>query len=167
MAYPVIDQPMYEPLRDLGADYFLPRADLIPSNTVTLLETNQRFIEAYLAGVNHEFARELLWREYPTDQRGTPFRQFWDARCALNVDGLPESEFREQCATSLRCTDGFPESPLGGARQPAKDRRARPARARRGCSSATRPRSSTPTARSGRPAGRHPGQHQGAPARDR
>jgi hypothetical protein len=28
--------------------------------------------------VNHEFARELLWREYPTDSRGTPFRQFWD-----------------------------------------------------------------------------------------
>jgi hypothetical protein len=25
-------------------------------------------------------ARELLWREYPTDQRGTPFRQFWDVR---------------------------------------------------------------------------------------
>ena len=31
-----------------------------------------------MAGVNHEFARELLWREYPTDCRGSPFRQFWD-----------------------------------------------------------------------------------------
>jgi len=28
--------------------------------------------------VTHEFARELLWREYPTDSRGSPFRQFWD-----------------------------------------------------------------------------------------
>ncbi|WP_433380550.1 hypothetical protein [Streptosporangium sp. CA-115845] len=80
MAYPVIDQPMYEPLRDLGADLFLPNANLIAPNTVTLLETDQRFIESYLVGANHEFARELLWREYPTDQRGSTFRQFWDVR---------------------------------------------------------------------------------------
>ena len=31
-----------------------------------------------MVGLNHEFARELLWREYPTDQRGSYFRQFWD-----------------------------------------------------------------------------------------
>ena len=42
------------------------------------LETNPRFIESYMVGLNHEMARELLWREYPTDQRGTCFRQFWD-----------------------------------------------------------------------------------------
>jgi len=24
--------------------------------------------------------RELLWREYPTDQRGSYFRQFWDVK---------------------------------------------------------------------------------------
>ncbi len=40
----------------------------------TLLRTNNRFIEAYLVGLNHEMGRELLWREYPTDQRGTYFR---------------------------------------------------------------------------------------------
>jgi hypothetical protein len=33
-----------------------------------------------MVGLNHEFARELLWREYPTDQRGSYFRQFWDVR---------------------------------------------------------------------------------------
>jgi hypothetical protein len=85
MAYPVIDQPMYEPLRELGTDMFLPNANVIAPNTVTLLETNQRFIESYLVGVNHEFARELLWREYPTDQRGSSFRQFWDVRGTLAV----------------------------------------------------------------------------------
>jgi hypothetical protein len=31
-----------------------------------------------MAGLSHEMARELLWNEYPTDQRGTYFRQFWD-----------------------------------------------------------------------------------------
>jgi hypothetical protein len=33
-----------------------------------------------MVGLNHEMSRELLWRGYPTDQRGTYFRQFWDVR---------------------------------------------------------------------------------------
>ena len=37
-----------------------------------------------MVGLNHEFARELLWREYPTDQRGSYFRQFWDVRGFLD-----------------------------------------------------------------------------------
>jgi hypothetical protein len=78
MAYPEIDVPMYKPLAAKSADYFVPNLDLIEQNTISLLEVNQPFIEAYMVGVNHEFARELLWREYPTDQRGSYFRQFWD-----------------------------------------------------------------------------------------
>jgi hypothetical protein len=78
MAYPVFDQPMYEPLKNISSELFLPNIHLIEPNTISLLETNQRFIEAYMVGLNHEFARELLWREYPTDQRGSYFRQFWD-----------------------------------------------------------------------------------------
>jgi hypothetical protein len=33
-----------------------------------------------LVGLNHEMGRALLWREYPTDQRGSYFRQFWDVK---------------------------------------------------------------------------------------
>jgi hypothetical protein len=78
MAYPVFDIPMYRPLAELSSELLIPNLNLIPNNSITLLETNQKFIEAYMVGLNHEFARELLWREYPTDQRGTYFRQFWD-----------------------------------------------------------------------------------------
>ena len=78
MAYPVFDIPMYKPLAELSAELLIPNVNLIENNSITLLETNQRFIEAYMVGLNHEFARELLWREYPTDQRGSYFRQFWD-----------------------------------------------------------------------------------------
>ena len=92
MAYPVIDLPMYRALLDLGVEVFVPNLGLIPPNTITLLETNQEFIEAYLVGLNHEMARELLWREYPTDQRGTPFRQFWDPRTALPRPGEQPAE---------------------------------------------------------------------------
>jgi hypothetical protein len=80
MAYPEFDVPMYEPLIKLDKDGFVPNLHLVEPDSVTLLETNQRFIESYMVGLNHEFARELLWREYPTDQRGSYFRQFWDVR---------------------------------------------------------------------------------------
>jgi len=81
MAAPDFPQPMYEPLRDLGQDWLLPGLEKVPSNSVSLLETNQaRFIEPYMLGLSHEMSRELLWNEYPTDQRGTYFRQFWDVR---------------------------------------------------------------------------------------
>ena len=33
-----------------------------------------------MVGLNHEMSRELLWNEFPTDQRGSYFRQFWNVR---------------------------------------------------------------------------------------
>ncbi len=78
MAYPKFDDPMFRNLKELSQEYILPNIDKVPINSITLLETNQAFIEAYMAGLNHEMSRELLWREFPTDQRGSYFRQFWD-----------------------------------------------------------------------------------------
>jgi hypothetical protein len=100
MAYPRFDLPMYRPLADISADLFLPNINLIEYNSITLLETHQEFIEAYMVGLNHEFARELLWREFPTDQRGSYFRQFWDVSTLLKTDvdahaGKTEEEIRE------------------------------------------------------------------------
>jgi hypothetical protein len=80
MAYPDFPDPMYEDLRDISSELFLPNLQLIPPNTISLLETNPPFIESYMVGLNHEFGRELLWREYPTDERGSYFRQFWDVK---------------------------------------------------------------------------------------
>lgn len=83
MAHPKIDKPMYEGLRDLRQEYLLPGLDKIPAETITLVRTNPRFIESFMVGLNHEFGRELIWREYPTDQRGTIFRQFWDVEARI------------------------------------------------------------------------------------
>jgi hypothetical protein len=77
-AYPELDIPMYKPLVKISSELFLPNINFISENTISLLETNQKFIESYMVGLNHEFSRELFWREYPTDQRGSYFRQFWD-----------------------------------------------------------------------------------------
>ncbi|MET8577382.1 hypothetical protein [Streptomyces sp. NPDC005012] len=80
LAPPSFDRPMAELLTGLGADHLLPGAENVPPETVTLLRANGPFIEAFLAGANHELGRELLWREFPTDRTATSFRHFWDAR---------------------------------------------------------------------------------------
>jgi hypothetical protein len=79
MAAPEFSQPMYDSLQEISQEWLIPGIENIPQNTISLLKPNQRFIESFLLGCCHEFAAELLWREYPTDQRGTYFRQFWNA----------------------------------------------------------------------------------------
>jgi hypothetical protein len=75
---PRFPQPMYAPLRDVSQDLMLPGLEAVPDDTVLGLKTNRRFIEAYMVGLNGEMGGELLWRGFPTDQRGTYFDQFWD-----------------------------------------------------------------------------------------
>jgi hypothetical protein len=84
MAYPRLNDPFYRMLARYDRNRLLPGVDEIPPDSVTLLETNPRFIAAFLAGVNHELNRELLWRRFPTDQRGTPARRFWDLAGGAN-----------------------------------------------------------------------------------
>lgn len=86
MAAPDFPFPMYKPLRDLSPELMIPNLNLIPRNTISLLMTNEKFVEAYMVGLNHEMGRELLWREFPTDQRGSYFRQFWDVSDFVNTD---------------------------------------------------------------------------------
>jgi len=77
MACPQFNDPMWQAVRDLGAGWLLPGLELVPPDTATLVRTNPSFVAAHLVGLNHEMMRELLWREYPTDQRGTAFHRFW------------------------------------------------------------------------------------------
>jgi hypothetical protein len=86
MAYPDIEEPMYKGLTNISSELLLPNLQLIPPNTISLLKTNQPFIESYMVGLNHEMGRELLWREYPTDERGSYFRQFWDVNGIIMPD---------------------------------------------------------------------------------
>ncbi len=96
MAYPKIDLPMYEPLKKISIELFLPNINLVAPNSITLIETNQKFVESYMVGLNHEFARKLLWRGYPTDQRGSYFRQFWDVRGVIDSEGLSGDPLKEK-----------------------------------------------------------------------
>jgi hypothetical protein len=96
MAHPQFRDPLFEPLRGLSQDHIIPNVSDLPRDSLTLMEPNARFIESFLAGANHAFAQELLWREYPTDRRGTYFKVFWDTRDALaapdrdDIEPLPD-----------------------------------------------------------------------------
>lgn len=114
MAHPVFPQPMYRALRDISSELLVPNLDLISNNTISLMETNQPFIEAYMVGLNHEMACELLWREFPTDQRGSYFRQFWDVADVVNRrPDRPAAEIEEALLDIKRLHTWTSSSALG------------------------------------------------------
>lgn len=114
MNYPEIDVPMYKPLTDISSELFLPNINLIEQNSITLLETHQKFIEAYMVGLNHEFSRELLWREYPTDMMGSYFRQFWDVSTFFNTEDVDKEELKEKLRDIPPLHEWLRASELGG-----------------------------------------------------
>ncbi len=88
MAAPAFPQPMYAPLAALGREWLLPGLDqMTPADAIGLFTTNWPFVESFLVGLNHELARKLLWNGYPTDQRGTSVRRFWDIRGPADPGG--------------------------------------------------------------------------------
>lgn len=109
MAAPCFPQAMSAPLHELAQQWLLPGIDRITPDTVLGLTTNRRFIEAYMVGLNHEMGRELLWRGYPTDQRGTYFDRFWGFGVPNNApaDILPLHGWRDR---ALGSTAGAPQS---------------------------------------------------------
>lgn len=85
MAGPTFPAPLALALVQKHPELFLPGLGNFPDEHVTLLRANGAFIESFLAGANDEMNRELLWRDFPTDRRGTPFRCFWP-----RPDGSPD-----------------------------------------------------------------------------
>lgn len=113
MAAPMFSDPMYWPLYQVSQDWMLPGLDQVPQDTVSLVRTNQRFVESYMVGLNHEMARTLLFNEYPTDQRGTYFQRFWDSNGSATpaVDITPVAGW--SAPSALGAHSGRP-APTGG-----------------------------------------------------
>lgn len=88
MVYPDFLDPTFFYLRELSVNYVLPGTGELLKNTISCFYSNPAFEEALLMGMNTEMAHELLWREYPTDQRGSYFRKFWDQSELPTKDNL-------------------------------------------------------------------------------
>ncbi|MBX0293220.1 hypothetical protein K3G63_22435 [Hymenobacter sp. HSC-4F20] len=118
MAYPVFPDALGELLRKSHPDLFLPNIENFPANSITQLEVNQAFIEAFMLGANHALGSELLWREYPTDMRGSYFQQFWDVseHQNMHLDDEPTAA-EEEAYLDVQPLDQW-ANPLGGNRPP-------------------------------------------------
>jgi hypothetical protein len=118
MAYPRFDDATYLYLKEISQEDLVPNLSKIPDNSVTILEINWPFVESFLVGLNHEMSRELLWRGFPTDQRGSYFRLFWDVRAvpkAIGADGKVTEPFLDiEPIHGWKLNGGL--TPLGGNR---------------------------------------------------
>lgn len=83
LAAPQFPTPLWQSLRAVSQQLIAPGLEAIPPETITVLQTNSTFVNSFMVGANHELARQLLWRHFPTDQRGTYFHNFWDASAAV------------------------------------------------------------------------------------
>jgi hypothetical protein len=82
---PHFPHPMATALRELGPELVLPGVGEMLPDSAVLLAPNLRFIEAVMVGLNDELTRELVWRGFPVDPRGTYFDRFWDARSSVTA----------------------------------------------------------------------------------
>jgi hypothetical protein len=85
---PRFSRPMSEPLAERFPELMLPGLGTMPAEGVALVESDPAFVEAFLAGANHELNYELLWRGFPADRRATAFRRFWPHAGGDDIDHL-------------------------------------------------------------------------------
>ncbi|MFB7378797.1 hypothetical protein ACFC6U_30315 [Kitasatospora purpeofusca] len=77
MVCPEFPAAMALAIKESEPDWFLPGIAAVPDDRAVLLKANGPFIAAFMVGANDELNREMRWREYPTDLRGSPFTHFW------------------------------------------------------------------------------------------
>jgi hypothetical protein len=58
-------------------EWLLPGAGTLAKDSITALQTNPAFVDAYMVGVNTQFLAEMRWRDLAADRHSTPLRMFW------------------------------------------------------------------------------------------
>jgi hypothetical protein len=96
---PVFGQPAYEFLRGTSPEWLLPGVAQVPDDSVVVLRSNPAFVEAFLVGLNHALAQELVWRGYPLARTTTMFDGFWASSSQGSLGSIadwpPDSELGE------------------------------------------------------------------------
>lgn len=74
-----LDFPTWELLRQYDKEWLLPGVNGLAKDSITALQTNPSFIDAFLVGINTQFMSEMRWRDLAVARDGTPLRMFWGA----------------------------------------------------------------------------------------
>ncbi|MCP4448554.1 MAG: hypothetical protein GY811_24940 [Myxococcales bacterium] len=106
MVAPRLNEPLFRALALHDPDRFLPGVGLIPANAMTLVETNLKFVEAFLVGANHEMNRELRWRAFPVDRRATVFHSFWGRVDADDIGPIHNFRSKRRLGRNSQSTPG-------------------------------------------------------------
>lgn len=85
---PELDLPLWSFLSSRSPDWMLPGAGDLEEHAVVGLSTNPAFVQALLAGANHQTIAELRWRNIPLVSRWSPLRKFWQ-RAGGQLDIAP------------------------------------------------------------------------------
>lgn len=107
LAAPSLPTPVVRYLTGAADDVVLPGLELVPPETLTVVETNPRFVAAVMVGFNHEMGRELVWRRFPHELRATVARRFWE-RPPDEVDIEPIHTWRKNSGLAVNVA-GDPE----------------------------------------------------------
>jgi hypothetical protein len=73
-----LDRPVWSDVQAAFAEWLLPGVGKLPEDSVIAVETNPRFIDSLLTGLNTQLLSELRWRNLPVATGCTPLRVFWD-----------------------------------------------------------------------------------------
>ena len=72
-----INFPAWDLLREHDKEWLLPGVETLPKDSISALQTNPAFIDAYMVGLNSQFMAEMRWRDLAVDRKSTPLRMFW------------------------------------------------------------------------------------------
>jgi hypothetical protein len=73
-----LDRPVWSDVQAAFAEWLLPGVGGLPEDSVIAVETNPRFVDSLLVGLNTQLLAELRWRNLPVATGCTPLRVFWD-----------------------------------------------------------------------------------------
>lgn len=72
-----LDFPTWGLLKQYDREWLLPGADSLDMDSVTALQTNPVFVDAFMVGINTQFMSEMRWRDLAVARTCSPLRMFW------------------------------------------------------------------------------------------
>jgi hypothetical protein len=85
-----LDRPVWNDVKNAFEEWLLPGIGKLPENSVIAVETNPRFVDALLTGLNTQLLGELRWRNIPVATGCTPLREFWSRHDTTTGAPIPD-----------------------------------------------------------------------------